>query len=283
MFALPWLVWGSAIAQANGLISWRLPQGIALWVLTPSIVLAALLIGGAPALRDLGSRLIRWRVPLRVYVLAPAIAIVIAAVVVGIAAVTGHPPQLGVTMTLPAALIYLLYGTGLFLLTEEAGWRGLLLPRFQSRWTPLTSSLLLGIIWRLWHLPLLNVPGEHHNGLPCPVSSARPRHQRPDHRAGQRRRRQRPHRRDLPRSVRRLVLLHRRGGRRPCPALDHRRRHLGCRDRGGDRHPRAAVPAAMRAPATTNTRRQDSAVRAGPHHVTSTSRSASRMTRPKHG
>jgi len=63
MFALPWLVWGSAIAQANGLISWRLPQGIALWVLTPSIVLAALLIGGAPAQRDLGSRLIRWRVP----------------------------------------------------------------------------------------------------------------------------------------------------------------------------------------------------------------------------
>ena len=161
---------GSAIAQANGLISWRLPQGIALWVLTPSIVLAALLIGAAPALRDLGSRLIRWRVPLRVYVLAPAIAIVIAAVVVGIAVVTGHPPQLGVTMTLPAALIYLLYGTGLFLLTEEAGWRGLLLPRFQSRWTPLTSSLLLGIIWRLWHLPLLNVPGEHHNGLPLPGS-----------------------------------------------------------------------------------------------------------------
>ena len=32
MFVLPWAVWGSAIAQANGLIGWRLPQGIALWV-----------------------------------------------------------------------------------------------------------------------------------------------------------------------------------------------------------------------------------------------------------
>ena len=34
MFLMPWAVWGSAIAQAHGLIGWRLPQGIALWVLT---------------------------------------------------------------------------------------------------------------------------------------------------------------------------------------------------------------------------------------------------------
>lgn len=38
MFLMPWVVWGSALAQAHGLIGWRLPQGIALWVLTPSIV-----------------------------------------------------------------------------------------------------------------------------------------------------------------------------------------------------------------------------------------------------
>lgn len=166
MFVLPWLVWASAIAKGNGLISWRLPQGIGLWVLAPSIVAVTALIGGVTALRDLGSRIIRWRVPVRVYLLAVATPVVIAGIVVAIAAVTGRASQLGVTMTLPAALIYLLCGTGLFLLTEEAGWRGLLMPRLQSRWAPLTASLVLGLVWGVWHFPLVNVPDAADSGLP---------------------------------------------------------------------------------------------------------------------
>jgi membrane protease YdiL (CAAX protease family) len=40
-------------------------------------------------------------------------------------------------------------------LTEEPGWRGFALPRLLERWSPLVSSLLLGVIWFAWHLPLL--------------------------------------------------------------------------------------------------------------------------------
>ncbi|MCK5152289.1 MAG: CPBP family intramembrane metalloprotease, partial [Candidatus Thorarchaeota archaeon] len=37
---------------------------------------------------------------------------------------------------------------------EEAGWRGFALPKLQERYSALTSSLILGVIWACWHLPL---------------------------------------------------------------------------------------------------------------------------------
>jgi hypothetical protein len=36
---------------------------------------------------------------------------------------------------------------------EELGWRGVALPLLQQRIAPLWSSLILGGIWGLWHLP----------------------------------------------------------------------------------------------------------------------------------
>lgn len=41
---------------------------------------------------------------------------------------------------------------------EEYGWRGYALPRLLEKSTPLTASLILGIIWGLWHLPLHFIP-----------------------------------------------------------------------------------------------------------------------------
>ncbi len=42
---------------------------------------------------------------------------------------------------------------------EEIGWRGYALDRIQSQFNALTSSVLLGAIWALWHLPLWFMPG----------------------------------------------------------------------------------------------------------------------------
>jgi membrane protease YdiL (CAAX protease family) len=36
---------------------------------------------------------------------------------------------------------------------EEIGWRGYMLPTLQKKFTPLVSSLILGVLWAIWHVP----------------------------------------------------------------------------------------------------------------------------------
>jgi membrane protease YdiL (CAAX protease family) len=45
-------------------------------------------------------------------------------------------------------------------LGEEYGWRGYALPRLQSAMKPLAASLVIGVVWTLWHLPTAFMPGD---------------------------------------------------------------------------------------------------------------------------
>ena len=47
-------------------------------------------------------------------------------------------------------------------LGEEFGWRGFALPKLQNKWGAMPASIMLGIIWALWHLPLFFQEGSIH-------------------------------------------------------------------------------------------------------------------------
>ena len=38
-------------------------------------------------------------------------------------------------------------------MTEETGWRGFALPLLQARMTPLAATLIVGLMWGVWHFP----------------------------------------------------------------------------------------------------------------------------------
>lgn len=56
--------------------------------------------------------------------------------------------SLRTTQLMPQLLVIIMIALG-----EEYGWRGFLLPRLLKRFNLLYSSIILGLIWGLWHFP----------------------------------------------------------------------------------------------------------------------------------
>lgn len=55
---------------------------------------------------------------------------------------------------------------------EEVGWRGFALVRLQRRYQPVVAAGIVGVLWALWHAPLLVLPGSSMAGLPVGPWSA---------------------------------------------------------------------------------------------------------------
>lgn len=53
-------------------------------------------------------------------------------------------------------------------LSEEFGWRGFLQKRVNTEFTPVIGSIVIGVTWALWHLPLFYLPGTSQHDFDIP-------------------------------------------------------------------------------------------------------------------
>ncbi len=166
-FGITWVVW---VPRAAGI-----PVGVVgqAWTWAPAIaaLLAAALTGGREAVRELGARVVRWRVGWQWYlvvILGPAafsFAVAGVYVLLGGSWAAAALPALreGSLMILPLFLVILILTDGL---GEELAWRGFALPRLLTQHNALVASLILGVLWGLWHLPLVWTEGAPMYQLP---------------------------------------------------------------------------------------------------------------------
>jgi uncharacterized protein len=161
LFWIPVAVSGLDVSESPGII--LLASGI----IGPaaSALILTYLLGDQRDRRDYWGRLIGFgRIGFKWY----AIVLVIPPVCSGLAIlqallISGTVPSLDTAVCyvthplkiIPFAILILLYGP----LPEEMGWRGYAMDRLQRRWNALASSLILGVIWSIWHMPLFFMQG----------------------------------------------------------------------------------------------------------------------------
>jgi membrane protease YdiL (CAAX protease family) len=119
------------------------------------------------SLREWAGQVLQWRVPVRYWLFAllfPALAIITASVIHIVFFGGQFDPESTATLVLYPVLFLQVFfiGGG----NEELGWRGFALPRLQARYSALVASLIIGVGWFAWHLPLFVVAGSSQVGVP---------------------------------------------------------------------------------------------------------------------
>jgi len=154
-YELAWILWLPLVVLRDTIPA---TQGLVLVLLgsnVPSALAIALtaMVFGRGSLRKLLGRLLIWRVDPRWYLVVLAPAALAGGMVAFNALLDG--PAISVGVPLLAAVITLAFsifpGSAL---GEEIGWRGYALPRLQAGRSALSASLILGVVWAFYHLPL---------------------------------------------------------------------------------------------------------------------------------
>ena len=168
-YALTWLAWSPWYLSEDGIDLLHYDgEAVSDYVNTVALIVgptvsAFIMTGvteGSDGVRCLLRRIVLWRVRFRWYLFVllgiPAI------VVLSTVAVPGALASFKAS-AVPSTLFLYVVATPVFLFVggpvfEEIGWRGFALPRLQGLYGPLVGSLILGVLWALWHLPLFLIP-----------------------------------------------------------------------------------------------------------------------------
>lgn len=166
-FGWSWLFWIPTALIARG---WSAPSSLESFLNSPfnlaawGPLIAALLVTfleqGTAGVKKLLKRGLDFRFGIAWYLMIFLLFPVLIGGSLLLALLTGEPvPELTVLaspLSIPIAFVYILFLGGP--LQEEFGWRGYALERLQERWNALVSSIVVGLVWGAWHLPLFFMP-----------------------------------------------------------------------------------------------------------------------------
>ena len=145
---MSWTLWAIALAGGGDV-------PFLAGVLGPGVAVYVVLRRTGGSLRGWAASCLRWRVPLRWWAYALGLPAVLYAAVSLTLQLLGHPVDWGLALDRAPAYA----STWVFVLVlggalEEPGWRGFGLPHLLESHTPVTATLLLGLAWGLWHVPV---------------------------------------------------------------------------------------------------------------------------------
>lgn len=160
-FVIAAVVYLPLLAEGWGWIDTTLPQGLViLGVLSPG--LATLLIrlydDGVDGVRSVLGGLTAWRIGRVWWGVTLALPVAFALGLAGGVIALGKdfsPEPIRIVSEVGAGFVLVILLRVVTAAGEELGWRGHLLPLLQARLSALQASLVIGVIWGVWHLPLL--------------------------------------------------------------------------------------------------------------------------------
>lgn len=161
-YAISWIIWMPLYLPAFGIhlpVPFRYQHALGgFGPMIAAFIIKAIYEGRAGVMHLL-KNMFTLRAPLYIAIalFSPLFIIVLAAIVSYF--VSGHMPSfsaIGISKEYPEFGIagFSLFNLISFGYGEEVGWRGIALPEFQKRFSPIVSAILLTVFWALWHLPL---------------------------------------------------------------------------------------------------------------------------------
>jgi len=172
VFSFTWVFWIPGILQSRGVIATPFPVLLFLLIGSFGPSLSAFYLtyreDGKPGVKRLWKRALNFKIPIKWL----ALIIILPLCITGISLyfkifLGGEKPDLRLATSPIAILVTFLF---LFFLggsiAEEFGWRGYALDRIQRTSNAFVSSLVLGFIWGVWHVPLFFSEGLSQSYIP---------------------------------------------------------------------------------------------------------------------
>jgi membrane protease YdiL (CAAX protease family) len=158
-----------ALQPGQPLRGWSLVWFLSIFSPSLSALIITGIIGGMPEIKHLLAGFTRWRVGFFWYFAAAFLflaPLVITLIYKAFGNESAGPRSGETTASMLGIILFTLFSGPV---AEELGWRGFALPRLQAKYNALVSSLILGVIWCCWHIPLFFTTGATQMSIPFPI------------------------------------------------------------------------------------------------------------------